>query len=207
MSELFFGYFLLLLRYDVTIAGFTFDILLDFVGYLFLAKGAGALAEESAVLGKTVLPCKLMAAVSLAAALCGGFGLLGKVAVVKALVLLALDLALLAILYFQIKGVSEIEQAKQYLMKGHKLRRDWLLLAAAMLVTHISIYELVAVIASYAKLLFAILLLLDLNAAIKGYHGQIPASAQSEEKKGEEQKAAGPEISFTAAESEEDEDE
>lgn len=212
MSELFFGYFLLLLRYDLTIAGFTFDILLDCVGYLFLAKGAASLGEESASLKKTVLPCRIMAAVSLAAAAADGFGLLGRVTVVKALVLLALDLALLFILYLQVRGLSEIEKERQFLMKGHKLRRDWMILAVAMLVTHISIYELVALIASYAKLLFAVMFLLDLNTAIKGYKGEIPVPAQAEEP-GEAQAAEpaqqddGPVISFTAAQSEEEDGE
>ncbi|MGM9662606.1 MAG: hypothetical protein ACI3WR_05885 [Oscillospiraceae bacterium] len=211
MSELFFGYFLLLLRYDLTIAGFTFDILLDFVGYLFLVKGAKVLSEESESIRKTVLPCQILVAASLAAAVLGGFGLLSKIAVVKAVVLVALDLALIFVLYLQVKGISEIEKEKQYLMKGHKLRRDWMLLAVAMLVTHISVYSTVAVIASYAKLLFAVMFLLDLNTAIKGYNGQIPAAAQTEEKTEEQagesaQKAGEPVISFTAAESEEEEE-
>ena len=54
MSLLFFGYFLLLLRYDLTIAGFTFDILFDFAGYLILAKAAAELAAESGNMKKTV---------------------------------------------------------------------------------------------------------------------------------------------------------
>ncbi len=205
MSLLFFGYFLLLLRYDLTIAGFTFDILLDFAGYLFLAKAAAELAAESALMKKTELPCKLLALLSLAEMVLDGLKLLGAIPVVKSVVILAISFAVLAVLYVHIKGISEIETNSGYDMKTHKLRRDWMILAVAMIFSRISMYPTITIAASYANLVFSVILLLDLNTAIKGYNGKVAAPAK-EEVTAVETKKAEPVIAFSAEESEEDDD-
>lgn len=205
MSLLFFGYFLLLLRYDLTIAGFTFDILLDFAGYLFLAKAAAELAAESALMKKTELPCKLLALLSLAEMVLDGLKLLGAIPVVKSVVILAISFAVLAVLYVHIKGISEIETNSGYDMKTHKLRRDWMILAVAMIFSRISMYPTITIAASYANLVFSVILLLDLNTAIKGYNGKVAAPAK-EEGAAVETKKAEPVIAFSAEESEEDDD-
>ena len=202
MSLLFFGYFLLLLRYDLTIAGFTFDILLDFAGYLILAKAAAELAAESKSMKKTILPCKLLALVTLAVTVLDGMGLLNGIAIVKSVLTLAVSFAVLAVLYVHIKGASEIEQKTGYDMKTHKLRRDWMILAIAMIFSRISMYPTITIVASYANLIFSVILLLDLNTSIKGYNAKVAApvkeAAEVETKKEE------PVIAFRAEESEED---
>lgn len=205
MSLLFFGYFLLLLRYDLTIAGFTFDILFDFAGYLILAKAAAELAAESESLKKTVMPCKLLALLSLAVMVLDGLKLLGGIPVVKSVVVLAISFAVLAVLYVHIKGISEIEKNSGYDMKTHKVRRDWMILAIAMIFSRISIYPTITIVASYANLVFSVILLLDLNTAIKGYNGKLAAPAK-EEIASVETKKAEPVIAFSAEESEEDDD-
>ena len=194
MSLLFFGYFLLLLRYDLTIAGFTFDILLDFAGYLILAKAAVELATESDSLKKTAMVCKAMALVAFAVPV---LLFVLDMPAVEALVVLAADLAKLLILYLQIKGVSEIEKQNNYDMKGHKLRRDWMILALALLFTRISFYPAIAIVASYVNLIFSVLLLLDLNTAIKAYNGKVVVP-EKEETPTLEKKT--PEIAYIATE-------
>lgn len=204
MSLLFFGYFLLLLHCDLTIAGFTFDILLDFAGYLILAKAAAELAAESETIKKTALPCKLMALVSLASTVLNGLGLLNGVAVVKSVLNIAVSLAVLAILYLHIKGVSEIEKATGYDMKGHKLRRDWMVLALATVFTRISMYPTITIVASYVNLIFSVLTLLDFNTAIKSYNGKLAAPVQKEadDAAGKTEKAE-PKIAYIATEEDE----
>lgn len=204
MSLLFFGYFLLLLRYDLTIAGFTFDILFDFAGYLILAKAAAELAAESGNMKKTVLPCRLLALLSLAMMVLDGLDLLGAIPAVKSVLVLAVSFAVLVILYIHIKGVSEIETNSGYDMKTHKIRRDWMILALAMIFSRISMYPTITIVASYANLVFSVILLLDLNTAIKGYNGKIPAPAKEEVAVTAEEKKEEPVIAFRAEESEED---
>lgn len=209
MSLLFFGYLLILLQLNIPIAGYNIDILFDFAGYFFLAKAAALLESESASLKKTVLPCKVMIPVSLAGTVCLTLGLLNGIPVLRSLVAVLLDLAAIAILYYQIKGVSEIEKAAGYLMKGHKLRRDWMMLAVAIIASSVSMYQTVAIVAAYAQLIFSILLLLDLNFAIKNYNGQVMAPTPEEQQAAAEtarEAAAEPEIAFTAEEATEDED-
>ena len=202
MSLLFFGYFLLLLRYDLTIAGFTFDILFDFAGYLILAKAAAELAAESAAMKKTELPCKLLALLSFAVMVLDGLKLLGVIPIVKSVSIIAMSFAVLAVLYVHIKGASEIEQNSGYDMKTHKIRRDWMLLAIAMIFSRISMYPTITIVASYANLVFSVILLLDLNTAIKGYNAKLKAAVKTEE--AVETKKAEPVIAFSAEESEED---
>lgn len=207
MSLLFFGYLLILLQLNIPVAGYNIDILFDFAGYVFLAKAATQLAEESESLKKTILPCKAMVPVSLIGTVCLTLGLLNGVPAVKNVVAVLLKLAVIGILYYQIKGVSEIEKKYNYLMKGHKLRRDWMILAVAMIASNISVYQTVAVIAAYAELIFTVMLMLDLNFAIKGYNGQIPAPTKEEQEAAAAAaaaKAAEPEIVFTAEESDEE---
>lgn len=203
MSLLFFGYFLLLLRYDLTIAGFTFDILFDFVGYLILAKAAAELAAESSMMKKTELPCKLLALLSLAVTVLDGLKLLSVIPIVKSVAIMAISFAVLALLYVHIKGISEIEQKSGYDMKTHKIRRDWMILAIAMVFSRISMYPTITIVASYANLVFSVILLLDLNTAIKGYNGKVMAPVKDETTEAETKKNE-PAIAFSAAESEED---
>lgn len=209
MSLLFFGYLLILLQLNIPIAGYNVDILFDFAGYFFLAKAAALLESESASLKKTVMPCKVMIPVSLAGTVCLTLGLLNGIPVLRSLVTVLLDLAAIAILYYQIKGVSEIEKAAGYLMKGHKLRRDWMMLAVAIIASSVSMYQTVAIVAAYAQLIFSILLLLDLNFAIKNYNAQVVAPTPEEQQAAAEtvrEAAAEPEIAFTAEEASEDEE-
>lgn len=209
MSLLFFGYLLILLQLNIPIAGYNIDILFDFAGYFFLAKAAALLESESVSLKKTVLPCKIMIPVSLVGTVCLTLGLLNGIPVLRSLVAVLLDLAAIAILYYQIKGVSEIEKAAGYLMKGHKLRRDWMMLAVAIIASSVSMYQTVAIVAAYAQLIFSILLLLDLNFAIKNYNGQVMAPTPEEQQAAAEtarEAAAEPEIAFTAEEAGEDEE-
>ena len=209
MSLLFFGYPLILLQLNIPIAGYNIDILFDFAGYFFLAKAAALLESESVSLKKTVLPCKIMIPVSLVGTVCLTLGLLNGIPVLRSLVAVLLDLAAIAILYYQIKGVSEIEKAAGYLMKGHKLRRDWMMLAVAIIASSVSMYQTVAIVAAYAQLIFSILLLLDLNFAIKNYNGQVMAPTPEEQQAAAEtarEAAAEPEIAFTAEEAGEDEE-
>ena len=201
MSLLFFGYFLLLLRYDLTIAGFTFDVLFDFAGYLILAKAAAELAEKTDVFKKTALPCKLLALVSLGAMVVDGLGLLDGIAAIKSMLYLALSFAVPALLYVHIKGISEIEKASGYDMKTHKLRRDWMILTAAMIFSRISIYPTITIVASYANLVFSVMTLLDLNTAIKGYNGKVAAPAKEEAPA--EVKTNEPKIAYIATEEDE----
>lgn len=209
MSLLFFGYLLILLQLNIPIAGYNIDILFDFAGYYFLAKAAVQLAGESASLKKTVLPCRVMILFSLAGTVCLTLGLLNGIPVLRSLVTVLLDLAVIAILYYQIKGVSEIEKAAGYLMKGHKLRRDWMVLAVAIIASSVSMYQTVAIVAAYVQLIFSIVLLLDLNFAIKNYNGQVMAPTPEEQQAAAEaakEAAAEPEIAFTAEEAAEDEE-
>ena len=202
MSLLFFGYFLLLLRFDLTIAGVTFDILFDFAGYLILAKAAAELAAESESMKKTVLPCKLLALLTLAVTVLDALKLLGAIPVLHSLLTIAVSFAVIAILYIHIKGISEIEKSSGYDMKTHKIRRDWMILAIAMVFSRISMYPTITIVAAYANLAISVILLLDLNTAIKGYNGKIVAPTK-EETVTEEVKKAEPVISFSAEESEE----
>ncbi len=202
MSLLFFGYFLLLLRFDLTIAGVTFDILFDFAGYLILAKAAAELAAESESMKKTVLPCKLLALLTLAVTVLDALKLLGAIPVLHSLLTIAVSFAVIAILYVHIKGISEIEKSSGYDMKTHKIRRDWMILAFAMVFSRISMYPTITIVAAYANLVISVILLLDLNTAIKGYNGKIVAPTK-EETVTEEVKKAEPVISFSAEESEE----
>lgn len=209
MSLLFFGYLLILLQLNVPIAGYTVDILFDFAGYFFLAKAAVQLAGESESMKKTVLPCKVMVIVSLAGTVCLTLGLLNGIPAVRSVVSVLLELAGVGLLYYHVRGVSEIEKTGGYLMKGHKLRRDWMILAVAAIASSISMYQTVAIIAAYAKLIFSILLLLDLNFAIKNYNAQVMAPTpeeQAAEAEAKAEAAAEPEIAFTADDSAEDEE-
>lgn len=208
MINLFFGYFLILLNYDVTIAGITFDVIFDFVGYAFLAKGAKELADQSGYLKKTVMSCKIMTVVTLVTTVLFAIPVIPIPSAVKSAALLALELVLLAILYYQVKGISEIETATGYFMKGHKLRRDWMILAVAMVVRHISIYGMVSVIASYAVLIFSILLLLDIYGAINAYNGKVEKPVAEPKAASDENGDADdgePEIAYIAEETEEEE--
>lgn len=211
MSLLFFGYLLILLQLNVPIAGYNIDILFDFAGYYFLTRAATTLAGESETMKKTILPCKVMIAVSLAGTVCLTLGVLNAIPVVRSLVTVLLDLAAVGILYYQVKGVSEIEKSAGYLMKGHKLRRDWMILAVAIIASNISVYQTVAIIAAYAQLIFSIVLLLDLNFAIKNYNAQVMAPTPEEQAAAaaataKSDAAAEPEIAFTAEEASEDEE-
>ncbi len=205
MSLLFFGYLLVLLQLNVPVAGYPIDVLFDFVGYFFLAKAAAELAGESESLKKTVLPCKAMIPVSLAITVCLTLGVLSGIPAVGSVLRLLPKLAAIGILYYQIKGVSEIEAKYNYLMKGHKLRRDWMILAVAMIAGSVSVYQTVAVIAAYAELIFAVMFMLDLNFAIKSYNGKVMAPTKEEqEAAAAAAKAAEPQIVFTAEESDEE---
>lgn len=202
MSLLFFGYFLILLRFDLTIAGFTFDVLFDFAGYLILAKAAVELAAESEMLKKTVLPCKLLALLSLAVTVLDALNLLGAIPVLKSLLTIAVSFAVIAVLYVHIKGITEIEKSSGYDMKTNKIRRDWMILALALVFSRISMYPTITIVAAYANLVISVVLLLDLNTAIKAYNGKITASVKTETAK-EEATKAEPVIAFSAEESEE----
>ncbi len=205
MSLLFFGYLLILLQLNIPIGGYNIDILFDFAGYFFLAKAAAELTEESESLKKTILPCKAMIPASLAITICLTLGVLSFMPAVVSVLRLLPKLAVIGILYYQIKGVSEIEQKNGYLMKGHKLRRDWMILAVAMIAGSVSVYQTVAVVAAYAELVFSIMLLLDLNFAIKNYNGKVMAPTPEEQAAAAAAaKAAEPQIVFTAEESDEE---
>ena len=205
MSLLFFGYLLVLLQLNVPIAGYNIDILFDFAGYFFLAKAAAELAGESESMKKTILPCKVMIPVSLAITVCLTLGFLSFMPAVMSVLRLLPKLAAIGILYYQIKGVSEIEAKYNYLMKGHKLRRDWMILAVAMIAGSVSVYQTVAVIAAYAELIFAVMFMLDLNYAIKNYNGQVMAPTKEEqEAAAAAAKTEEPQIVFTAEESDEE---
>ena len=205
MSLLFFGYLLILLHVDIPVAGYNIDILFDFAGYFFLAKAAAELAEESETMKKTILPCRVMIPVSLVITVCLTLGFLSFMPALVSVLRLLPKLAAIGILYYQIKGVSEIEKNAGYLMKGHKLRRDWMILSVAMIAGSISVYQTVAVVAAYAELIFSIMFLLDLNFAIKNYNGKVMAPTPEEQAAAAEAaKAAEPEIAFTAEESDEE---
>ena len=81
---------------------------------------------------------------------------------IRAMLHLALSFAVPALLYVHIKGVSDIQQGSGYDMKTHKLRRDWMILTAATLLSRISMYPTITVVASYAYLVFAVMTLLVL---------------------------------------------
>ena len=213
MSQLFFGYFLILFNYNLTIAGFTFDVLPNFIGYFFLLRAVKELAPENESFRKSALPVQIMLVVSAAVWVLNGIGLLGKVAAVRTITLSLVDLTMLFILYTHIKGISGIESATGYLMKGAKLRRDWLVIAVATVLTHISVYNIVAIVGSYIQLIFAVIFLFDLSTAVKGYNQKIEApkpQADSGEGAAEGDRPDGadaPDISFTADESEPEDEE
>ena len=86
-------------------------------------------------------------------------------------------------------------------MKTHKLRRDWMILALAMVFTRISMYPTITIVASYVNLIFSVLTLLDFNTAIKAYNGKLTAPAAEESTK--EAKTKEPEIAYIATEEDE----
>ena len=219
MINLFFGYLLVLLNVTVSIKGFSFDILPDFIGFIIIAKAAASLAKDSEQFKKTVLPSWIMVGLTAFAWVAFGISALGEIKIfgtIRSVMLLVIQLAIVAILYFQIKGLSEIETQTGYYMKTFKLHSDWMILAVASILTCISIYGIIMTIANYAKLIFSVLFLLDLNTAIKAYTAKterpadapIPGVKPNRNAKSAAQSASAeePEISFCAADSESEED-
>ena len=217
MINLFFGYLLVLLNVTVGIKGFSFDILPDFLGFIIIAKAAVSLSADSDYFKKTVLPSWLMVGLTAFAWVSFGISALGKISflgTVRSVLMLVTQLSTIGILYYQIKGLSEIESNTGYYMKTFKLHSDWMILAVASVLTCLSVYGIVMTIANYAKLIFSVLFLLDLNTAIKGYTSKTerPADAPTpgvkprRGAKATAESGEGPEISFSAEESTNEED-
>lgn len=215
MVNLFFGYLLVLMNITVPIKGFSFDVLPDFIGYLIIAKAAVSLAEDSDYFKKTVLPSRIMVGLTAFAWVVFGISALGEIKLlgtVRSVLMLLIQLAVVGILYYQIKGLSEIERNSGYYMKTFKLHSDWMILAVACVLTCISVYGIIMTIANYAKLIFSVLFLLDLNTAIKAYTEKTERPADApvpgvRPKRGVKDAAADePEISFSAAETEDEQD-
>ena len=219
MINLFFGYLLVLLNVTVKVKGFVFDILPDFLGYVIIAKAALSLTKESDYFKKTVLPSWLMVGLTAFTWVVFGISALSEIkflGTVRSVLVLVSQLAMVAILYSQIKGLSEIEKNTGYYMKTFKLHSDWMILAIACLLTCLSVYGIVMTIANYAKLIFSVLFLLDLNTAIKAYTSKterpadapVPGTKPRRGAKAAAQTADSeePEIAFSADESESEED-
>ena len=219
MVNLFFGYLFVLMNITVSIKGFSFDVLPDFIGFIIIARAAASLAMDSEHFKKTVLPSRIMVGLTAFAWVTFGISALGEIkflGTVRSVMLLVIQLAVVGILYYQIKGLSEIETNTGYYMKTFKLHNDWMILAVACVLTCISIYGIIMTIANYAKLIFSVLFLLDLNTAIKAYTSKTERPADApipgvKPKRGaktavQADSVEEPEISFSAEESESEED-
>lgn len=210
MTNLFFGYLFILLNVTVTLFAFSFDVLADFVGFFILAKTSAELGKQNEYFQKTVLPCRILAGVTLATWVVFGIGALGNIpflGTVKSVILLAEQVAMVAVIYFQVKGIGQIEEESGYYMKAFNLRSDWMVLAVACVLSSVSIYGFILQIAMWAKLIFAVKFLLDLNYSIKAYTEKTERPAEKTTPTADDGSGTEAEISFTAEESGDEEEE
>ena len=156
MADIFWGFFLVFINFNLSFNAHTLNILPPFLGYLLLARGMESLAAESGLFSD-IRPFALGMAVYTAVLWAGD--LLGVVP--RGMIATLLGLAALAagwyVSWAVVSAIQDLEERRQAELNGTGLRQAW----AAMLITGALTY--LSILLPFLTLLF---LLASLAAVI-----------------------------------------
>lgn len=137
MNRLFWGLFLCLLDYDVTVGTAVFGLLPDFIGYFLMMKGMAELAGENRFFDRGRHLAFVMAVVSAVlyiAHLADPDSMASVVLWTVELVVLVVQLILVRMIIF---GVAGLEREHELTMRSELLKSMWLILIVIYPLAHI----------------------------------------------------------------------
>lgn len=163
MKKIFWGFFFVYLNFNLTINGFGLNLIPDFVGYILLYQAAGTLAGESGQFRK-------LQPFSVAMAIYTGILWVGELLGITGetwLDMLLDTVALGGSLYISwnvIQAILEIEENRGADLNGRAVRRDWLVLVIAQIVSVgiLLLFRSLLLITSEVLLISALLLFVAL---------------------------------------------
>ena len=134
MKKIFWGFFFVYLNFNLTINGFGLNLIPDFVGYILLYQAAGTLAGESGQFRK-LQPFSVAMAIYTGILWVGELlGITGETWLDMLLDTVALGVSLY-ISWNVIQAILEIEENRGADLNGRAVRRDWLVLVIAQIVS------------------------------------------------------------------------
>lgn len=139
MKKVFWGFFFIYLNFNLTLNGFTLNLLPYFVGYLLLYQAAGTLAGESGRFPK-------LRPFSVAMAVYTGILWVGELLGVTGenwlgtLLGLAATAVGLFISWSVVQAVLEMESARGADLNGHSLRTAWFILLAVQIAGYLAVF-------------------------------------------------------------------
>ena len=163
MKKIFWGFFFVYLNFNLTINGFGLNLIPDFVGYILLYQAAGTLAGESGQFRK-LQPISVAMAIYTGILWVGELlGITGETWLDMLLDTVALGVSLY-ISWNVIQAILEIEENRGADLNGRAVRRDWLVLVIAQVVSVgiLSLFRLLLFTTSEVLLVSALLLLVAL---------------------------------------------
>ena len=139
MSSLFIGFLLILINIDIQLNSSTIGLLPDFIGFIFIAKGLNELKNVSSYFSKISSLTTAMIFFSLFNYFMNIFSIRLNLGVAAFILGIFEVILRMIIMYFTIRGISEMEQIYSCDLNAAVLKKAWL----AILISYVFIYLLI----------------------------------------------------------------
>ena len=183
MRNLFIGFLLIFLDFNLNLNSITIGLIPDFIGYIFMIKGLDELSGEAGSFARIrpfAVGMGIYSAVLYALDLFGISVQLGIIGVLMGVAGLVISLY---IAYVIIKGVQELEALHSASLESEKLRSTWTVMAVGQAAAYLTIFlPVLAIICILVCFVAAIVFLVAFNTSKKLYEALL--------------KTKGPELEF-----------
>ena len=182
MKTVFWGFFLILVNFNLSLNGHVLNLLPDFAGYLLLYRAGEALAEENRRFGQ-LRPFEMGMAVYTGLLWAGDLLGVTSSGPVSTLLDLAAAVAALLISWNVVQAILEMEAARGADLNGASVRTAWFVLLAAQIVGYAAVLLLSAglgLLVEIAGLVGIIWFLAALWRCAKCWEGLRPAGGGPE---------------------------
>ncbi len=175
MKNIFIGFLLIFLDFNLNINTSTIGLLPDFVGYIILIKGLDEVASESSIFLKArpwAVGMSVYSAILYVLDLLGASSGLGFISILLGIISTIISLY---ISYVIVTGVRDIESVRGTKLNGEKLRNIWNIMAIFKLVSYIAFMsQLLALICIIISFIISIFFLVAFNTTKKLFEGLPP---------------------------------
>lgn len=161
MNNIFWGFFMVMLDFNLTFSSGSLSLLPDFIGWFLLYRGLTELSDESVSFANVKNMAIVMIILSLLLYICDAFGLLRESQVLSLLFGLTATLLQLFVTYSIISGIAEMERNHSAELNSEALQKCFVIIAvcclfivAAMLFVPLAFVAAVVMIAASIVFLF-----------------------------------------------------
>lgn len=171
MKNIFIGFLLIFLNFDLNIGSSKIGLIPDFIGYIVMIKGLLEMAEESPLFIKVKPLATLMAAYSGVLYLIDLVGISGSLGPLSILLGIASIAISLYISYNIVMGVKDMEEKYNTLLNGNSLKSTWAILAVFNILTFaLLLIPALAIICIVVSFIAAICFLVAFNNSKNLYY-------------------------------------